>query len=70
MSIPVNHSSSTNDSTDELVATERRRKQTKSKKGGTERRKKSVSTESGYSIHYMHGNLGPPVGSKNRWHYL
>ena len=48
-SIPAdNHSSSTDDSTDEPVATKRERKRTKSKKGGTKRRKRSVSTESGY----------------------
>jgi len=45
--MPVNHLSSTDDSTEEPVATK-----TKSKKGGTERKKRSVSTESGYLCPY------------------
>jgi len=47
LSTPVNYSSSTDNSTDESVATERGRKRTKSKKKGTKKRKRSVSTESG-----------------------
>ena len=47
LSTPVNHSQSTDDSTDEPVVTERGRKKTKSKKGGTKRRKRSDTTQSG-----------------------
>ena len=43
----VNHSSSTDDSTDEPVATERGRKKTKFKKEGIKRRKTMGSSESG-----------------------
>jgi len=44
LSTPVNHSSSTDDSNDEPVATERGRKKTKSKKRG---RRRSENTKSG-----------------------
>jgi len=43
----VNHSSSTDDSTDEPIATERGRKKIKSKKEGTERKKIIGSSEPG-----------------------
>ena len=49
----VNHSSSTDDSTDATVVTERGRMKTKSKKGKTERMKRSVSPESGNYNVYM-----------------
>jgi len=47
LSTPVNHSSSTDDSTDELVATERGRKITNSKKEGTKKKIIVRTAESG-----------------------
>jgi len=42
-----NHLSSTDDSSDELVATERRRKQTKARKGSATKRKELTCSETG-----------------------